>query len=178
MEIVISEQLKKFATELEKIKKEIHDINCRREAQDAAFEQELDEKQEESTKIQRRIDGFNISILEAAMPKYFKIKGPYGSEFGIEIYKTEKLFSQDGIFKLSANKLFFYNKKAGEFTLFSKRIPNIILGHNLETALKEISSYEEITNEEYNDSEKKIIELLTNNLQNYGDNKLCSNSET
>lgn len=178
MEIVISEQLKKFATELEKIKKEIHNINCRREAQDDAFEQELAEKQEESTKIQRRIDGFNISILEAAMPKYFKIKGPYGSEFGIEIYKTEKLFFQDGIFKVSANKLFFYNKKAGEFTLFSKRIPNIILGHNLETALKEISSYEEITNEEYNDSEKKIIEQITNNLQNYGDNKLCSNSET
>lgn len=156
------EQEKSLRQSVKKIKEYINKINCQREAQDDAFEQELDEKQEESTKIQRRIDGFNISILEAAMPKYFKIKGPYGSEFGIEIYKTEKLFFQDGIFKVSANKLFFYNKKAGEFTLFSKRIPNIILGHNLETALKEISSYEEITNEEYNECKKKIFEMASN----------------
>lgn len=63
MENVKSEQFKEFATELEKIKKEINDINCRREAQDDAFERELGEKQEKLTKIQQRIDGFNISIL-------------------------------------------------------------------------------------------------------------------
>ena len=155
-----SETIKKFEAELEKIKKEMHDITCHQEAQGDAFKQKLDSKQEELAKIQQIIDGLNISIMEAAMPKYFKIKGPYGSEFGIEIYKTEKLFFQDGIFKVSANKLFFYNKKAGEFTLFSKRIPNIILGHNLETVLKEISSYEEITEEEYNDVKKMACEAI------------------
>ena len=50
MENVKSEQFKEFATELEKIKKEINDINCRREAQDDAFERELGEKQEKITK--------------------------------------------------------------------------------------------------------------------------------
>lgn len=164
MENVKSEQFKEFATELEKIKKEINDINCRREAQDDAFERELGEKQEKLTKIQQRIDGFNISILEAAMPKYFKVKNPYGSEFGIEVYKTVKLFSQDGFFKVSADKLFFYyDKKTGGLTMYTKRIL-IFLGQNLKTALKEISFKEEITEEEYNDNKKKIIEMLTNNL--------------
>lgn len=164
MENVKSEQFKEFATELVKIKKEINDINCRRETQDDAFERKLGEKQEKFAKIQQKIDGLNISILEAAMPKYFKFKNLHGSEFGIEVYKTEKVFFQDDCFRVFADKLFFYyDKKTGGLTLYSKRIP-ILLGHNLETALEVISVNEEITEEEYNDSKKKIIEMLTNNL--------------
>lgn len=161
MENTKSESIKKFEAELEKVKKGIYDITCHQKTQEDVFKQELDSMQEKLAKIRQIIDKFNIDTLEAAVPKYFKIKEPYGAESGIEVYKTKNILFEKGNYRVFANKLFFnYDEATGQFTLYSKQTSDI-LGCDLDVALNRANHYfQEITEEEYNEGRKKAAEAI------------------
>ena len=153
------EQIKKFEAECEKIKEDINEINCQREAQDAAFERELSEKQEEFAKIQQIIGARSVSILEAVFPKYFKI-GDLAEDFAV-IYKTKNISFKDNKFVAVVDKLYFSCYSDTEFTIYKKQEPREF--DNFEKMLNYIkNSLRELTEEEFNECKKKIFEMASN----------------
>lgn len=159
------DQIKKFEAECEKIRGEINEINYQREVQDKAFEREVKCKQEELAQTQQMIENLSMSVLDLAAPIYFKIKEPYGSESVIDAYKTKNISFRDNQYVLFVDKLSFsYNNATRYLTLYSTRT-SIVLGCNLDAALHYIKeNFQEITEEEYNECKKKIIETIGNKI--------------
>lgn len=158
------DQIKKFEAECEKIRGEINEINYQREAQDKAFEREVKGKQEELAQKQQMIENLSMNTLDFA-PIYFKIKEPHGSESVIDAYKTKNISFRDNLYKIFVDKLFFnYNNATRYLTLYSAQT-SIVLGYSLDAALNYIKeNFQEITEEEYNERKKKIIETIGNRL--------------
>lgn len=155
------DQIKNLEAECEKIKEAIDKINCQREAQDNAFEQELEKKQKELSKIQRKINAVSVSTLDAVFPKYFKTGD--ANENSAAIYKTKNISFIDDKFIVVIDKLFFcrYGEANTEFTLYKKT--ELWKFYNLDDMLKYIKdSIQELTEEEYNDCKKKIFEMASN----------------
>lgn len=155
------DQIKNLETECEKIKEAIDEINCQREAQDNVFEQELDKKQKELSKIQQKLNAASASTLEAVFPKYFKHVNV--NENSAAIYKTKNISFIDDKFIVVIDKLFFcrYGEANTEFTLYKKT--ELWKFYNLDEMLKYIKdSIQELTKEEYNEYKKKIFEMASN----------------
>lgn len=159
------EQKKKLEAECKKIKECINKINYQREAQDKAFEREVKGKQEELAQKQQMIEDLSMNTLNLAAPMYFKIKESHGSETVIDAYKTKHISFRDNLYKIFVDKLFFdYNNATRYLTLYSAQT-SIVLGRNLDAALNYIKeNFQEITEEEYNERKKKIIETIGKRL--------------
>lgn len=155
------DQIKNLEAECEKIKEAIDEINCQREAHDDAFEQELDRKQKELSKIQQKLNAASASTLEAVFPKYFKHVNV--NENSAAVYKTKNISFIDDKFIVVIDKLFFccYGEANTEFTLYKKT--ELWKFYNLDEMLKYIKdSIQELTKEEYNEYKKKIFEMASN----------------
>lgn len=155
------EQIKNLETECEKIKEGIDEINRQREAQDDAFERELEKKRKKLSKIQQTIGTCSVSILEAAFPKYFKI-GDLDEDI-VVIFKTGNISFKGDKFVAVVDKLRFsrYGDTKTEFSIYKK--PDSWSFDNLDELLTYIkNNIQELTEEEYDECKKKIFEMASN----------------
>lgn len=156
-------RLNELEEELKKVQEEIDNINHEKETQDKLYNLEYNSKVKKLKDIRSVIDIINIETLENAIPKYFKAKGTVDS---VEVFRTNKMFSERGTFKLLANVLFYYRStKTNQSDAIFRANKEIILGYSLDEALSHISTYyEEITEEEYNEVGKMVREFILKSM--------------